>query len=65
MSCPDCGEHIAWENVSSVITSKNILSFNYVISGSLDVVVQGGVRKVGSHLWIEIDILFNSTKLAR
>ena len=62
MSCPDCGERIAWGNVSSVITSKNILSFNYVTSGSLDVVVQGSVRKVGSHLWIEIDILFIFTK---
>ena len=62
ISCPDCGEHIAWGNVSSVITSQNILSFDYVISGSIVVVVLGGVKKVGSHLWIEIDILFIFTK---
>ena len=55
MPCPDCGERIAWGNVSSVITSKNILSFNYVISGSIVMVVLGGVKKVGSLLWIEID----------
>ena len=55
ISCPDSGERVAWGNVRSEITSKNILSFNYVISGSMDMVVLGGVRKVGSHLWIEID----------
>ena len=62
ISYADCGESVALGNVRSVITSENILSFNYVISGSLDVVVQGSVRKVGSHLWIEIDILFIFTK---
>ena len=50
ISCLDCEEHVALGNVRSVITSKNILSFNCVISGSIEVVVRGGVGKVGSHL---------------
>ena len=58
ISCPDCGESVAWGNVRSVLTSKNILSFNCVLSGSTDVVVLGGVKRVGSHHWIKIDNLF-------
>ena len=58
ISCPDCGESVAWGNVRSVLTSKNILSFNCVLSGSTDVVVLGGVKRVGSHHSIKINNLF-------
>ena len=49
ISCPDCGESVAWGNIRSVLISKNV-------------VVLGGVKRVGSHHWIEINNLFTYDK---